>query len=441
MKHCESGIYEEYFSDQVRWQSWLDVEAALAEVQAELGIIPSWAAVTIVKKANISQFDIDELRREINETQTTVFALTRLFSNLCGPAGDFVHWGATTQNIIDTGRLIVLKNYQRNLSEVLCEIIHKLSRQASEYSNTLMVGRTQLCHALPITYGFKISAWIENFIDIKEQFFEIEKRLFRLRFGGAVGGFHSFHPHGENLINALADRLELRIGIVHGRSSPESFLEYLSKLTLIGQTVGKIVNELYFLTSTEISEIREYLPDSVVGSSTMPHKINPKNLIKLRSKSNKLRQLLSGVVSFQNPLNEGDASSNNEISSMIHSICPLALNILFKFSDILNAVVPDKVRMKENVLNTQEFTSSEAIQMHLAKYLGRGKAHDLINDLIKVSEKNDQSFIELLNTDPEVSKYINKNKLNELISAANNIGDCQGIAERAGKFGLSKSSL
>tara|TARA_E500000178_G_scaffold345608_1_gene395753 strand:- start:747 stop:1661 length:915 start_codon:yes stop_codon:yes gene_type:complete len=304
-----------------------------------------------------------------------------------------------------------------------------------------MVGRTQLCHALPITYGFKISAWIENFIDIKEQFFEIEKRLFRLRFGGAVGGFHSFHPHGENLINALADRLELRIGIVHGRSSPESFLEYLSKLTLIGQTVGKIVNELYFLTSTEISEIREYLPDSVVGSSTMPHKINPKNLIKLRSKSNKLRQLLSGVVSFQNPLNEGDASSNNEISSMIHSICPLALNILFKFSDILNAVVPDKVRMKENVLNTQEFTSSEAIQMHLAKYLGRGKAHDLINDLIKVSEKNDQSFIELLNTDPEVSKYINKNKLNELISAANNIGDCQGIAERAGKFGLSKSSL
>ena len=153
MKKSEEDIRKEYFSDLTRWQSWLDVESALALAQSEIDIIPSWAAAVISKKSKISLVNQTKLKKTINDTGTDVFSLTKLLSNICGEAGKFVHWGATTQNITDTGLLIILKKYHSELMIVISEILKKLSFISKKNSKTIMIGRTLSRHALPITYG------------------------------------------------------------------------------------------------------------------------------------------------------------------------------------------------------------------------------------------------------------------------------------------------
>ena len=168
-----------------------------------------------------------------------------ILADICGAAGNYVHLGATTQNIIETGRLINLKKYHKILLTACSEVLKNLKALAIEHADTLMVGRTQLSHALPITFGFKVAGWINDFILLIDRITDTEKRLFLLRFGGAVGAFQSFGTEGPKISEALAQKLNLDIPLVQGRSSPEGHLEYILNLCTLGQLVSKIGNELY----------------------------------------------------------------------------------------------------------------------------------------------------------------------------------------------------
>ena len=440
MKKSEDDIRKEYFSDLTRWQSWLDVESALALVQSEIDIIPNWAATVISKKSKISLINQTELKKIIKDTGTGVFSLTKSLSNICGEAGKFVHWGATTQNIVDTGLLIVLKKYHSEMMIVISEILKKLSFISKTNSQTIMIGRTLSRHALPITYGFKVAIWIENFSELADQIIETEKRLFKLRFGGAVGGFHSYEKDGYELSNRLAKKLGLDIASVQDRTSPEPFMEYLMKLTMIGQLVKKIIDDFYFLNTEGIDEIIEVLPETDVGSSTMPQKINPKKIIDLKPKCNKLRQYLGSIMSFDLPSNEGDKSSNDEIRENIKSICPLALSVLYKFNHLLDVVKPNKKKMFENVKNSEIFTASEKLQMELAKNLGKVPAHDLVNDLVKEANSDQKKYRKLLFNNKFIKEKLSNSDLEKILIAENNIGECPSIANKMSKFGMKKSA-
>ena len=435
MIKSETVIRDQFFSDSVCWQSWLDVESALALAQGEIGIIPKSASKNISDNANISNIDINFLKDEITKTGTEVFSLTRAFSSICGDAGDYVHWGATTQNIVETGQLLVLKKYHIDLMQTISLVIGKLSLIAKNHSNTIMVGRTLSRHALPITYGFKVAGWIENFIELAEQIMEVEKRLFKMRFGGAVGAFHSFGNKGGQLTELLAKKLGLGLARVQNRTSTEQFLEYVTKLSMAGQLVKKITDEFYYLNTEGIDEFKEILSDTSVGSSTMPQKLNPKKLIELRSKSNKLRQQLGGVMAFDLPLNEGDQSSNNQVRDMLRMVCPLALNVLYDFIDVLRVIEPNKAKMLENVKSTEPFTSSESIQMELAEHMGRGKAHDLLNELAKEARNDSKKYLELLKKNKFVKETVPEKRLQTIVSAENNVGDCKKIAKDLAEVG------
>ncbi len=362
--------------------------------------------------------------------------MTRALSNICGDAGNYVHWGATTQNIVETGQLLVLKKYHVDVMQTFSVVIEKFSVIARNNSGTTMVGRTLSRHALPITYGFKVAGWIENFIDLAEQIIELEKRLFKLRFGGAVGAFHSFGDKGKNLTELIAQKLGLGLARVQNRTSTDQFLEYVIKLTMIGQLVKKITDEFYFLSSEGIDEFKENLSGTSVGSSTMPQKVNPKKLIELRSKSNKLRQQLGSVMAFDLPSNEGDQSSNDEVRDMLRMVCPLALSVLYDFIHVLEVIEPNKVKMLENVKSTEPFTSSESIQMELAEHIGRGKAHDLLNELAKEAKNDSGKYLELLRENKLVKEKLSEKRFQFLVSAENNVGDCKKIAKDLAELGF-----
>ncbi len=430
--------HENLFSDAERWQSWLDVEAALASVQADLKIIPAWAAKEIKKKAKIDNFDANNIASEIERTGSPVFALVRIFANFCGTAGHYVHLGATTQNIVETGQLIVLKRYHKILLKACIKILEKLKIMALEHADTMMVGRTQGNHALPITFGYKLAGWINDFISLVDRFFDIERRLFLLRFGGAVGAFHGFGSQGQKVSEALATKLDMDLALFQGRNSPEGQLEYILALCAIGQLVSKISNELYFLNSEGIDEICERLNHKTVGSSTMPHKVNAKRLLSLRSDSSILTQKMSAVMGFTNPQNEGDASSNNEISAMFSTTCPAAIDLLHDFRAVLDNININKEIMKKNVRLTQYFTASEALQIQLASHIGKFKAHQIVHKISLKSKRNPEVFFQLLQKHPEIKRFFSKKALFDILKAENNLGDSAKLARMASELAYKK---
>ena len=432
--------HSDLFNDTARWQSWLDVESALATVQSELGIIPRWAAMEIKSSAKIENLDKDKIITEMEKTGSPVFALVHLLADICGEAGKYVHFGATTQNIIETGRLITLKKYHKILLETCTQILEQLKVLASEHAETVMVGRTQLNHALPITFGFKLAGWINDFILLIDRITDNEKRLFLLRFGGAVGAFHSFGPQGQEISEALAKKLKLKTALVQGRTSPEGHLEYILNLCSFGQFISKVGNELYFLQAEGINELFEDLDSGTVGSSTMPHKVNSKHLLKLRSNSSTLVQKMASVMVFTNPLNEGDASSNNEITEMINSTCPHAIDLLHNLGIVFERLRIDKEKMTGNARSSQYFTATEALQMELAKKLGKLKSHDIIHRLSQQCKKNPDIFLKMLKNEPEIQHFLSDEKLTNILQAENNIGDCRQIVLKTVRIATVKIS-
>src|SRR5690606_7620025 len=166
------------FSRANLWQCWLDVEAAMAQAQAEIGMIPQWAADEIGARARLEMFDLDALERSVAETMAPIVSLVRALTDPCGEAGRYVHWGGTTQNIMSTERLLLVRRAHRAMLGQFAVTCERLSDWAVTHARTIMVGRTDNPHALPITFGFKVAGWIEVLARQSARFEEVVRRLF-----------------------------------------------------------------------------------------------------------------------------------------------------------------------------------------------------------------------------------------------------------------------
>jgi 3-carboxy-cis,cis-muconate cycloisomerase len=431
----KTSTREKYFGDEARWQSWLKVEAEMADAQAEIGMIPKAAAEEIAKHADIKKLDIEALRAEINKTMAPVFAMTRVLAAAAGEAGDYVHWGSTTQNIMDTGRLLILQQIQRKLLSSLGDVLNRLCNLADDNADVVMVGRTQRQHALPITFGFKVAGWIDELIRVINQLEEIEPRLFQLRFAGAIGAYHSTGPDGRRVSEILAKRFNLHISMVPNRTSSDPWVEYITKLSMIGVAAGRIADELYLLMTEEISEIRENFSKDVVGSSTMPQKVNPKRVIELRVLANLLRSKGAAVFVIPSPSHEGDAASNQELIVHVEEGASLAVDVVNKFVETLNNIEPCHDRMEENIASSEEMIATEALMMRLAPSIGRGRAHDLVHELVVESVEKKIPFRAVLNNHAEISGILTPEEIGDVLTARNNTGLCSAIAKEAARAG------
>lgn len=419
---------ENFFSDQARWQSWLDVEAALAISQSEIGMIPEDAGIKIAAQANLDSLEICELRKKIKQTMAPVFALSECLAEVCAENGAYVHWGATTQNIVDTGRLIVLKRVQKKIFKNLNDVLFLLSLLAKEHANTVMVGRTNRQNALPITFGFKVAGWIDELMRVADQLKEIEPRLFQLRFGGAVGGFHSVGSDGVQLSELMAKKLELHSSLVPNRTSVDPLIEYITKLSMIGVVCSRISDELFLLMSEEIGEVREVFDDNVIGSSTMPHKVNPKYVVNLSTMAIQLRTKGGAALTVPSPSHEGDAVTNRLLTKLIEETCPLAINTLQKLHDTLAVIKPNTTRMRENFERSREMMATESLMMKLATTLGRSHAHDLVHSLVDEAKQQQVSLHTILAANKVILETLGSESIEKILCLDDNIGQCADIA-------------
>jgi len=373
-----------FFSPASVWQSWLDVEVALASAQADLGIIPVWAAEGIAAVAQVSILGLEVLEAEAARTRAPIHALTRVVSDRAGRAGDYVHWGATTQNVMQTGRLLLMRQSQRPLTLHMANAIERLADLAEVHCDTPMIGRTNRRHALPISFGFKVAGWIEELERAADRLATMERRVFVLPFGGAVGAMHAFDGRGLEINRHMAANLGLRELLVPGRAVNDIFADYITQIALWATTLERIARELYSLMSEEIGEVSETQGHNVVGSSTMPHKVNPKQVVQLIAMASDLRSAVAPGMEGALTVHEGDAAANHLIIRVLDRVCPLAWKVSRAFEDLCSIIRPCPTRMAENLALSGAHSASERLMMMIARDLGHLRAHDLLHEIMSI---------------------------------------------------------
>ena len=268
MAFMDAPEFRSIFSEPARLQRYLDVEAALARAQAALGVIPTEAAEQISASAKLELVDRERLDREIRRTGHSFAPLVAELSKVVGGReGGWVHWGATTQNIVQTGDILGLRTAEAELVRLLCEIIGAMAKLADDHAETVMAGRTHQQHAVPITFGFKVAAWIDVLLRDLERFSQCRPRLLVAMAGGAAGTFASSGAVGREVQEKFAGSLGLGGMAVASRNITDHLAEFVCLLGLTAGTSAAVAEECARLMSIEFGEVAEKLPDDNIGSS------------------------------------------------------------------------------------------------------------------------------------------------------------------------------
>jgi adenylosuccinate lyase len=436
----ESVLYRDFFSTaKMReiWddcsiiQNWLDTEAALAESQAEMGIIPVEIANEIVKKAKVENLDLDAIRAEVNRIGHSLVPTLREFQRKCdGKAGEYIHLGATTQDIIDMGFILAAKKAFDVVYADLYEVEELLVNLAEEHKNTIMAGRTHGQQALPITFGYKVAVWASEIHRHLERMEECKKRDFAGQLSGAVGTLASFGDKALELQDRVLGKLGIAVPDISWHASRDRIVSIVSLLALIAGSLGKIGNEIVSLQKTECSELAEPWADGVVGSSTMPHKRNPgatEGMVTL-SKFVKGSLVTIHEAMFQEHERDGAFWKIEWVAlpeAFIYTGATLA-----KAKKVLKGLVVNKKKMEQNLDILKGLLLSEAAMLQLGEKLGKQTAHEVVYEISMKAFRDDASFKQYLLDDPRVSKYFTAKDLDKILDPHSYTGFSCQLAER-----------
>jgi 3-carboxy-cis,cis-muconate cycloisomerase len=419
----------ELFAQRSQWQAWLEVEAALAETQGELGIIPLAAAAEIRRKASFDWIDAEALGADIARTRAPIVSLVRALAAACdGDAGGYVHWGATTQNVMQTARTLLMRRAHEAFMARLGEVLLKLAALAEEGADMLTAGRTNFRQALPITFGFKAAAWIEEFLRHVDRFDGAAPRVFVALWGGALGAMHAFGEQGVELNRRLSARLGLRPLAVPSRAGTDHVAEYALLLALFSATCSKIARDLYMLMADEIEEVCEMQGDEVVGSSTMPNKVNSKAAVQVIALAARVRVLVPLALEAMQPTHEGDAANNQMLYAVIDQGCPLAYELVVSMDELLGCIRLLPQNMRRSLDASGQAIAAEGAMMALAPALGRIAAYAAVKNALAEAARRQVPLAEALLADGAVSGVTDEAALRSALDPAAYTGRSAAMA-------------
>lgn len=421
----------EIFDDRSIIQYWLDIEAALAESQSELGIILPQVAKEIADKAKVENLDLDEIRKGINKTGHSLVPTLREFQKKCeGNAGEFIHLGATTQDIIDTGFVLASKKAFEIIYNDLYEIEGILIELVEKHKNTIMVGRTHGQHALPITFGYKAAVWASEVHRHLERMKESKERIFVGQLGGAVGTLAGFGNQALELQEKVMNKLGLNVPEISWHASRDRLVEMTNILAMIAGTFGKIGNEILSLQKTEVDELAESFTFGKVGSSTMPHKRNPMGSEGMHTLSKVVKANLLLIQESLIQEHERDGAYWKVEWVGIPEAFIMTGAILEKAKKILAGLVVNKEKMLKNLDILKGLLLSESAMLLLGQKLGKQTAHEVIYEISMKTFEEGASFKENLLKDPRVNKYFTEKEIEEMLNPFNYTGQSLVLAER-----------
>jgi adenylosuccinate lyase len=419
------------WSDENRLQKHLDVEAALALAEAELGLVPAEAAEVIASQAKVELMNIGEIAQEVLKVKHSLMPTLKALQKLCGPEhGEWVHYGATTQDIVDTGMMLQLKEAHRIITRDLKAVARELARLAREHRDTPIAGRSHGMQGLPTTFGFKIAVLLDEVVRHLDRLREAQSRVFTGVLGGGVGTYASFGPQGPEVERRTMEKLGLDSPNICWHSSRDRSAEYASLMGLISGTLGKIGNEFYNLMRTEIDELEEPFTSGKIGSTTMPHKRNPAALEGLASLTKPIRYNVALVQESMIVEHERDAMSwRGEWIAMPESCIYLAAQ-LASAKSILAGLIVKPANMLRNLNQLGGLLLSERVMFVLAKPMGKQTAHEIVYELCMKSVEEDIPFREVLMADTRVSAALSREELEALMDPATYLGSAPETVDR-----------
>lgn len=425
------------WSDTNRLQKHLDVEAALALAEGELGVIPEADAQKIAANSKVELFNIEQIAQEVARVK---HSLTPTINALQALAGENVHFGPTTQDIVDTGTILQLKEAHGIILHELKEIVKELAHLVKEHRTTLIAGRSHGMQALPTTFGFKLAVVLSEFVRHLQRLNEVEPRAFTGVLAGAIGTYASFGEKGIEIEALALDKLGLNIPEICWHSSRDRISEYASILGLISGTLGKVGNEFYNLMRTEINELEEPFSAGKIGSSTMPHKRNPAALEGLASLT---RPIFHSVALIHESLiveHERDAMSWRAEWIALPEICIYLSAQLSIAKNVFKGLIVKPENMLKNLNLQGGLILSEKVMFELAKVIGKQTAHKLVYNISMDAIEKEKSFEEELFENTEVRAILSEEEIKELLRPENYLGlapqKVDYVLENVRKLGL-----
>ncbi|MCZ6534285.1 MAG: adenylosuccinate lyase family protein [SAR324 cluster bacterium] len=424
----DPGI-RELLGRDARWQAWLDVEANLARAQAGLGMIPEAAAKEISIKARLELLDRARIEEGLRRTGHPLVPLVWELSRVCAEQGaKYVHWGATTQNIVQTGDLLQLRKVHGIFLHQLGEILEAMGALAARSHDMALPGRTHGQHAVPLTFGYKVAVWIDEVCRHVERLRGVEPRVFVAMLGGAVGSFASFGAQGIKLQARLAELLDMRPMTVPARTLADHQAEYVCLLGLLAASSAKIAQEVYTLMKQEFGEVEEPVPEGAVGSSTMPQKRNPVLCQDIMAGAARIKALVPLALEAMQVEHEADRGRSLMIREATHQACEAMGDVLARLGVVMGGLRLNPERMRRNLDLTDGLIMGEALMLSLGERIGRQEAHDVVYEAAQAAAVTGSSFRELLLADATVSEHLNEQEVERLLDPLAYTGLCSQIA-------------
>ncbi len=430
-----SDAVDAIFADHVRLQRMLDFEAALARAEARLEIIPESAATPIANQCRADLFDMESLAQTAVKSGNLAIPMIKQLTELVGrqdkEAMRYVHWGATSQDVIDTGLILQLRDAFDVIAADLNQLCDALAQLASTHRATVVPARTWLQQAVPTTFGLKAAGWLDAMARHRTRLQELRGRVLVLQFGGAAGTLASLGQRGLDVTNALAQELQLDVPNLPWHAHRDRLAEVATFLALLAGTLGKLARDLALQAQTEIAEIFEPLGEGRGGSSTMPHKRNPVACAVVLSAATRAPALAATMLTAMSQEHERGLGGWHAEWETLPDLFRLSAGALHRMLETIAGLEVHADRMLQNLEITRGLIYAEAVTMVLGKQIGKAAAHQLIEVASRKAIEKKMHLREMLSTDPEVSSCLTAAELDKLFDPHNYTGLANQFIDRA----------
>ena len=418
------------FSDDAQLRAYLQAEVALAVAQGETGVIPREAAEAIALKAPTVVLDRGQLKRDTENVGYPIVGLVRQLSEGLGEPGRYLHWGATTQDIMDTATVLQLREAVALIESQLTDVMATLADLARLHRDTPMAGRTHLQQALPVTFGHKAAIWLSSLQRSAERLAQAKPRALQAQLGGAAGTLASLGDRGLDVRAAYARALGLTEPDITWHVARDGLVEMVQTLAVICGALGKIGYDVMILMATEIGEVFEPFSSHRGASSTMPQKRNPISSEILLANAKASRDAASLMLdAMVQDLERATGPWHCEWLSLPQA-CLLTAGSLAQAQFMLSGLIVEPKAMRKNLDSTRGLIVAEAVMMGLAPALGRQTAHDEVYAACRDAFERGDGLLDALMRRPAIASALPRDQLAVLCEPSNYLGTAAQMVDR-----------
>ncbi len=424
----------ELFTDESLIKYMLRFEAALTVAQAQQGMTPASVAKTIEECCIIDNIKIEQLVEDAalggNINIPLIQQLTEAVKKKNAEAAKYVHYGATSQDVIDTALILQLRDALKLIDENLQHLISQLVILIEKHRYTLMIGRTFMQHATPITFGFKIAGWLDGMLRSKKRIEKLLVENFVLQAGGAVGTLSTMQGKGLPVAETMAEILQLKMPSIPWHTQRDRLAEIAATLGIVTGSTGKIAKDISLLMQTEIAEVFEPSAKGKGGSSTMPHKRNPVGCVAILANAARVPALVSVMLSTMIQDHERAAGNWHAEWETLADIVRLTAGAVHQAVIITNGLEINKEQMLHNLEQTKGLIYAENISIALAKHIGKADAHNLMEQICKDAQNRKMHVKDLISGNTIINRYLSQDEIENLFSTQHSTGLCDEFINR-----------